>query len=100
MNQLIQWLFAPGIFIFLALSVIFSWKARRSGDKRMRGIHGARTNICMGIMLLFISAVQLLLSNEATVRIVIGALFMVVGVFNLFAGPRNLGVYRMMKEKE
>ncbi|RCW42682.1 YtpI family protein [Paenibacillus prosopidis] len=97
MDQLIQWLLAPGILISLVFSVIFSFKSRRSADARMRGIYAARMNICMGIMLLIIALVQLFLSAESTLRIVIGALFMVLGVFNLFAGLRNLSLYRTMK---
>ncbi|MGM0880053.1 MAG: YtpI family protein [Bacillota bacterium] len=97
MDQLIQWLLAPGILISLVFSVIFSFKSRRSTDARMRGIYAARMNICMGVMLLIIALVQLFLSAESTLRIVIGALFMVLGVFNLFAGLRNLSLYRTMK---
>ncbi|CAM4116051.1 YtpI family protein [Paenibacillus alkaliterrae] len=94
MDQLMQWLFAPGIFISLVLSAVFSFKSRRSTDARTRGLFTARMNISMGIMLLFIALVQLFLSGESTLRIVIGAVFMVLGVFNLFAGLRNLSLYR------
>lgn len=97
MDQLIQWLLAPGILISLVFSVIFSLKSRRSADARLRGIYAARMNICMGLMLLIIALVQLFLSAESTLRIVIGAMFMVLGVFNLFAGLRNLSLYRTMK---
>lgn len=96
-DQLLQWLFAPGIIITLILSVIFSFRSRRSADARTRGIFSARMNISMGVMLLFISLVQLFLSGESTLRIVIGAVFMVIGVFNLFAGLRNLAAYSRAK---
>jgi uncharacterized membrane protein HdeD (DUF308 family) len=97
MDQLMQWLLAPGILISLVFSVIFSFKSRRSADARMRGIYAARMNISMGVMLLIIALVQLFLSAESTLRIVIGAFFLVLGVFNLFAGLRNLSLYRAMK---
>jgi hypothetical protein len=97
MDQLIQWLLAPGILISLVFSVIFSYRSRRSADARMRGIYAARMNISMGVMLLIIALVQLFLSAESTLRIVIGAFFLVLGVFNLFAGLRNLSLYRAMK---
>lgn len=48
----------------------------------------------MGMMLIFISFIQLLLSNESTLRIVLGALFLVLGLFNVFAGLRNLIFYQ------
>ncbi|WP_424768069.1 YtpI family protein [Paenibacillus sp. sgz302251] len=97
MDQLMQWVLAPGIFLTLVLSVTYSFKSRRTKDKRERGILAAKTNICMGLMLLFIALVQLFLSGESTLRIVIGAVFMVLGLFNLFAGLRNLGLFRAPK---
>ncbi|WP_138752468.1 YtpI family protein [Paenibacillus sinopodophylli] len=93
MDQLLQWVFVPGILISLVLSAIFSFKSRRSSDARTRGLFSARMNISMGTMLMFIALVQLFLSGESTLRIVIGAIFLVLGVFNLFAGLRNLSVY-------
>jgi len=100
MDQLLQWLLFPGILITLTLSTVFSFKSRRAKDARTRGIQGARMNISMGGMLLFIAAVQLFLSNESTLRIVIGAIFIVIGLFNLFAGLRNLSAYRSMPASE
>lgn len=100
MDQLMQWLLAPGILITLTLSVIFSFKSRRSANPRLRGLNASRMNISMGVMLIFIAAVQLFLSGESTLRIVIGALFLVIGVFNLFAGLRNYSVYRRMSEQQ
>jgi len=98
MDSLIQWVFAPGIMITLLLTVIFSYKSRRSNDQRLRGLNASRMNISMGIMLLFIAGVQLFLSNESTARIVIGSLFLVIGVFNLFAGLRNHSIFRTMRQ--
>ncbi|MGO4371374.1 YtpI family protein [Paenibacillus sp. 2TAB19] len=97
MDQLLQWLLLPCILITLVLSVVFSLKSRRGTDAKLRGMNAAKMNISMGVMLMFIALVQLFLSNESTVRIVIGSLFLVLGVFNLFAGLRNLSVYRTMK---
>ncbi|WP_337099614.1 YtpI family protein [Paenibacillus sp. YIM B09110] len=97
MDQLLQWLLLPCILVTLVLSVVFSLKSRRGTDAKLRGVNAAKMNISMGVMLMFIALVQLFLSNESTVRIVIGSLFLVLGVFNLFAGLRNLSVYRTMK---
>ncbi|MBH5317244.1 YtpI family protein [Paenibacillus sp. GSMTC-2017] len=94
MDQLLQWVLFPCIVITLALSSFFSFKSRRSNEARTRGMNTARMNISMGFLLLFIAAVQLFLSEESTLRIVIGAIFMVIGLFNLFAGLRNLSAYR------
>jgi uncharacterized membrane protein HdeD (DUF308 family) len=93
MNQLMQWLLMPGILVSLVFSAVFSFKSRRAADPRTRAVHSAKMNISMGSMLLFIALVQLFLSGESTLRIVIGAIFLVLGVFNLFAGLRNLSLY-------
>ncbi|MFD0588366.1 YtpI family protein [Paenibacillus sp. GCM10027627] len=100
MEQLMQWVLYPGIMITLALSAYFSFKSRRVADPRQRGMSTARMNMSMGVMLMFIAAVQLFLSNESTLRIVIGAVFLVLGVFNLFAGLRNLSAYRNWQQTE
>ncbi|MUT64460.1 YtpI family protein [Paenibacillus sp. NEAU-GSW1] len=98
MDSLLQFVFAPGIIITLALTVLFSFKSRRSANTRVRGLNASRMNMCMGLMLVFIAGVQLFLSNESTARIVIGSLFLVIGLFNLFAGLRNHSIYRTMQQ--
>jgi uncharacterized membrane protein HdeD (DUF308 family) len=97
LDQLLQWLLVPGILISLVFSAVFSFKSRRSSDARTRAVFAARMNISMGAMMLFIALVQLFLSGESTLRIVIGAIFLVIGVFNLFAGLRNLSLYSRPK---
>lgn len=98
MDILISWVLTPIILISLGFSAYYSLKTRRSQEPVIRGLYQARTNIAMGVFMIFIAAVQLFLSNESTVRIVIGALFLVIGLFNLFAGLRNFGTYRSMKQ--
>lgn len=97
MDSLLQYVFAPCIIITLALTVLFSFKSRRSTNTRVRGLNASRMNMCMGLMLVFIAGVQLFLSNESTARIVIGSVFLVIGLFNLFAGLRNHSIYRTMQ---
>ncbi|RIX46335.1 hypothetical protein D3P08_26390 [Paenibacillus nanensis] len=100
MDQLLFYVLYPAILITLALSVYFSWKSRRSPDMQTRGMHAARTNISMGFMLIFFASVLLFLSEDSTLRIVIGGLFIALGVFNLFAGLKNLSVYRSMTQSK
>ncbi|MFC4776375.1 YtpI family protein [Paenibacillus sp. GCM10023252] len=97
MSNLISFVLAPGMIIALLFTVIHSLRARRSQDPRARGLYSARMNVSMGTMLLFMAAIQLFLSNESTLRIVMGSLFLVLGVFNIFAGLRNLSHYRTLK---
>ncbi|MFD2116537.1 YtpI family protein [Paenibacillus yanchengensis] len=99
MVTLIQWFFAPAIFISLVLSLTYSFKSRRAEESNQRGVITAKMNISMGSMLIFMAAAQFFLSNESTLRIIIGSLFLVVGLFNLFAGLRNLSTYRRIMEQ-
>lgn len=98
-DQLIQWIFSPVIFISLLCSIYFSVKSRQAKEPIRKGILGGRLNISMGIMLIFISFVQLFLSDESTLRIVLGAIFLVLGIFNLFAGLRNVSHYQKQAAK-
>jgi len=53
-------------------------------------------NISMGLMLIFMAMVQMLLFTGSTIRVIVGAVFIVVGLFNLFAGIRNHNSYAKM----
>lgn len=94
MDELIGWILSPVIFISLLCSIYFSVKSRQAKEPIRKGILSGKLNISMGIMLIFISFVQLFLSNESTLRIILGAIFLVIGAFNLFAGLRNLRFFK------
>lgn len=79
------------------MSVVFSFKSRRSADLKSRGVYAARTNICMGITLILLAFVQMLMFSGSTLRLIVGAVFLLLGLFNLFAGMRNHSIYRAMK---
>lgn len=96
MTAILTWLFGGAAIISSAMSVFFSIRSRRAVDQRMRAIYAARMNICMGIMLIFIALVQMFLFEGSTVRVIIGAVFMLLGAFNLFAGIRNHGHFTRM----
>jgi cytochrome c biogenesis protein CcdA len=87
--QKLQWALGLLIVVTSVLSAVFSYRARRSSDARLRGLNAARMNIMMGLMLIFIALIQMILFTGSTLRVVIGALFMIIGLFNLFAGLRN-----------
>lgn len=86
---ILQWLFIAGILISLLLSVYFSLRSRRSSEPRLRGLYAARMNICMGSMLILMAGIQMIMFTGDTVRIIVGSLFLLLGLFNLFAGLRN-----------
>jgi hypothetical protein len=92
-----QWLHYSVYTIFvitLLLTVYYSIRSRRSSSPRLRGLHAAKMNISMGIMLVSIAMIQLLLFSGSTTRVVIGAVFLLLGLFNFFAGMRNHTFYK------
>ncbi|MCR8657957.1 YtpI family protein [Paenibacillus sp. T3-5-0-4] len=99
-TQFIQWFLSPVIFLSVLFAIYYSIKSRQAKDPIKKGILGGKLNISMGIMLIFISFVQLFLSNESTLRIVLGAIFLVLGIFNLFAGLRNISYFQRKAVKQ
>ncbi|WP_127585245.1 YtpI family protein [Paenibacillus koleovorans] len=96
-EQVLQTLLAAVILVTLGGSVYFSFKHRQQTNAKLRGLQAAKMNICMGIMLIAIALVQMLMFSGSTVRVIIGAVMMLIGLFNLFAGIRNHGYFDRMK---
>jgi len=88
--------FYAAIAITCVLSVVFSFRSRRATDPKQRGLNAARMNLSMGALLILASLVQFLLFEPDTARTIVGALFLLVGTFNLFAGFRNYGHFSRM----
>lgn len=55
----------------------------------MRGLLQAKMNISMGVTLVGIALIQIFLFESSWLRAIIGAVFLVMGLFNMFAGIRN-----------
>lgn len=87
--EILQWLFIAGILISLLFSVFFSMRSRRASEPRLRGLYAARMNIAMGCMLILMAGIQMIMFTGDTVRVIVGSLFLLLGLFNLFAGLRN-----------
>lgn len=89
MIQTLQWILGLAVVLTSVLSVYFSFRSRRSRDPIDRGLYGARMNVSIGLALVFLALIQMVLFSGSTLRVIVGALFMVTGLFNLFAGMRN-----------
>jgi len=85
----ILWTLGVLIVLFSLLSVFFSIRARRARDGRLRRLYAARMNISMGVMLILIAVIQIFMFSVSTMRVIIGTVFLLLGLFNLFAGLRN-----------
>ncbi|MDF2724887.1 MAG: hypothetical protein K0Q59_4562 [Paenibacillus sp.] len=79
-------------------SIVFSVRYRRQISRKARGIDASRMNMCMGAMLISIAIIQLFLFTGSTVRVIIGAVMLLLGLFNLFAGMRNYSLFNRIKE--
>ncbi|MNN00048.1 hypothetical protein D3C76_287890 [compost metagenome] len=88
-----------GLVISSVGSIFFSFKSRRSLDPIVRGKSSAKMNIFMGAMLIILALIQMFMYSGSTVRVVVGALFMVLGAFNIFAGIRNLSIFARHEAK-
>jgi len=89
MVNALQWVFGTLIVISCFFSALYSFRSRRTSDGRLRGLYASRMNISMGLMLVFIAVIQMFIFTGSSVRVVVGALFFLLGLFNLFAGMRN-----------
>jgi hypothetical protein len=93
-----------GILASAIYSLVFSFKARRVADPIARGLVQAKMNIAMGIMLTLLSIIQLFMfqsENEgSTVRVLVGVGFLLLGLYNIFAGIRNNKLYKTQRNKQ
>lgn len=80
--------------IALGFSIYYSVKFRRERKPDHKGLLQAKQNISMGTMLILLALYPLLIISGSSVGIVIGAMFLLIGLFNLFAGIRNHTTYR------
>ncbi|RUS44547.1 YtpI family protein [Cohnella sp. AR92] len=89
MESALQWTFGALVIVTSVLSVFYSYRSRRNSDAVMRGLYGAKMNICLGLTLILLALIQMLLFSGSTLRVIVGSIFFVMGLFNLFAGMRN-----------
>jgi len=92
-----QYVLTVLIVASLGFSVFYSFRYRLHKDPQARGLYAARMNISMGMLLILLSLVQLFQFEMNTVRLVIGALLLLLGLFNLFAGLRNHSRFRFQQ---
>ncbi len=93
----LQYMLYTAVVVTSLLSFWYSSRRRRADSVKKTGLYTAKMNICMGLMLLFIATIQILLFEGSTVRVIVGSIFLLIGLFNLFAGLRNHSVYSRLK---
>ena len=92
------------VFIIFVISVCaaawYSLNARRKADPAERGIAFAAMNIWMGVMLIALSVVAMLLFSGSTPAVIVEAVFMVLGAFNIFSGLRSRTYFTRRKSSQ
>ncbi|SHE14667.1 Uncharacterised protein [Chlamydia abortus] len=78
----------------LAASVLYSIRYRTRRDPQTKRIEAAKMNISMGFMLIFVALTQFTLFDPSFLRGVIGAVFLLLGLFNAYAGFKNYSSYK------
>ncbi|MFC5531239.1 YtpI family protein [Cohnella yongneupensis] len=96
----LKWVLAILVIATSCLSVLNSFKSRQSKDGKQRGLHASRMNIYMGLMLIFLSILMMLLFTGSSLLVVVCLLFMLLGIFNLFAGMRNRSYYSRLQQEQ
>jgi len=80
-------------FLLFAYTVYCSFKYRRQRDADLRGLYQARMNIGMGGALTLLALNILLLIPGTNVSFAVGIVFLLIGLYNLYAGARNHALF-------
>ncbi|WP_128894687.1 YtpI family protein [Longirhabdus pacifica] len=84
------------IIASLIMSVYFSSKSLKTKSVKERGLLKSKTNISMGIML--ITASIFLFRTGSIVFIIVCAVFMLLGLFNVYGGIKHHRHFKQLKE--
>ncbi|WP_342555190.1 YtpI family protein [Paenibacillus sp. FSL R7-0652] len=84
--------------IAMICSAVNSIRSRRTSDKNDAGLYRSWTNIWMGCMLVILSLILMFVFTGSTLSVVVEALFLVMGAYNVFAGIRNRSYYARLRQ--
>lgn len=93
MLETIKTIIFTGFIISLGYTIYYSVKFRRERKPDHRGLLQAKQNMSMGILLVLLSVYPLFIT-AGSIGIVVGALFILIGLFNVFAGIRNRSTFQ------
>jgi len=89
----LEWALLALVVVLSVLSVYYVFKSRRAGEPGLRGLYGARSNISMGALVIAIACLYMLLFSGSTLKVIVVAVLILLGLFNIFAGLRNHAFY-------
>ncbi|WP_379135860.1 YtpI family protein [Paenibacillus sp. sgz500958] len=85
------------LVIFVISAALFSIAARRTPDPLDKGLKRSALNILMGAMLVTLALMSMFLFHGSTLSVIIEAVFILMGLFNMFSGLRSRSYYLRMK---
>ncbi|WP_440118316.1 YtpI family protein [Paenibacillus sp. QZ-Y1] len=84
----------------MVCSALNSIRSRRTTDAATAGLYRSWTNIWMGGMLIILALILMFVFTGSTLSVVVEALFLIMGAYNLFAGLRNRSYYARIQNRE
>ncbi|MFS0870044.1 YtpI family protein [Paenibacillus xylanilyticus] len=84
--------------IAMVCSALNSIRSHRATNTADAGLYRSWTNIWMGGMLVVLSVILMFVFTGSSLSIVVEALFLIIGAYNLFAGLRNRSYYVRLQE--
>ncbi len=100
MLDIIRYILFAVLVISCIAAALFSFRARRMPNPLDRGIFLGMMNISMGTMLVALSFIAMLMFRGSTPAVIVEAVFIVLGAFNIFAGIRNTTYYSRQKSAQ
>ena len=92
----LKWALLAVVAVLSVLSVYYSFKSRRAGEPGLRGLYVARSNISTGSMAIVIACLYMLLFSNSTLKVIVVAALILLGLFHIFTGLRNHAIYSRM----
>jgi uncharacterized membrane-anchored protein len=99
MIMLIKYLLFVLLVVFMTGAAVYSLSSRRTSDPLEKGRKRAIMNVLLGAMLVTLSLMSMFLFRGSSINIVVEALFLVIGAFNIFSGLRSYGYYSRNRRK-
>lgn len=75
-------------------AAVYSFNSRRAQDPQEKGAKRSIMNILLGAMLVSLSLICMFVFRGSTVNVIIEAMFLLIGAFNIFSGLRSYGFYK------
>lgn len=93
MILLIKYLLFVLMMVFMIGAALYSFSSRRAQDPLEKGIKRSLMNVFLGAMLVTLSLICMFMFRGSTGNVIVEAVFLVLGAFNIFSGLRSYGLY-------